>query len=140
MARFDDGFATLISLGGTNFWEKTVTPPGVEGGGAVETSTMRNVAWRTKNPKKLKSMTDSSFTAAFASAAYTTILAQINVNQEIVITFPDESTLTFWGWLDSFVPGEFAEGEQPTADCTIICSNQDADGDEIAPVQAAPGP
>lgn len=139
MPRLDDGFKTLISLGGTNLWEKSVTPPAMEGGGEVDTTTMRNTNWRTKNPKKLKTMGESSFTAAYDPAAYNTLLAQVNVNQLITVTFPNNATLRFWGWLDSFAPGELVEGEQPTADCTIICSNQNASGVEVAPLYGAPG-
>ena len=137
MARMDDGFRTLINIGGTNFWEKSVSPPGIEAGGATDTTTMHNSVWRTMAPKKLKTMTDCSFTAAYDPAVYTTIVSQIGVNQAIEITFPDGETLTFWGWLDSFVPGENVDGEQPTADCVIIPSNQNNTGAEIAPVIAS---
>ena len=61
----------------------------------------------------------------------------LNTNQEITITFADDSTIVFWGWIDVFAPGEVAEGAQPTADLTIIPSNQNADGDEIAPAYDA---
>lgn len=137
MGRMDDGYQTLISIGGTNFWEKSVTPPSIEGGGEVDTTTMHNVTWRTKNPKKLKTMGECSFTAAYDPAVYDSIVGLINSNQLITVTFPDGSTVAFWGWLDSFTPGESVEGEQPTADCTIICSNQNADGDEVTPVFTA---
>lgn len=137
MSRMDDGYSTLISLGGTDFWEKTVTPPGLSAGGEVDTTTMRNSTWRTRNPKQLFTMSPMSATVAWDPAGYDTILTDLGVNQEIVVTFPDGSTLTFWGWLDEFTPGENAEGEQPTADVTFIPSNQDASGDEIAPVYAA---
>jgi len=53
MARIDDGFQTLVSFANypdVLLWEKEVTPPGVDGGGANETTTMRNTAWRTRSP------------------------------------------------------------------------------------------
>lgn len=137
MGRMDDGFSTLISLGGTDFWEKSVTPPGLSAGGEIDTTTMRNTTWRTRNPKSLVTMTPMSATCAYDPEGYETILAQLGVNQEIVVTFPDGSTLTFWGWLDEFTPGESVEGEQPTADVTFIPSNQNASGVETAPVYAA---
>jgi hypothetical protein len=141
--RIDDGFSTLITFldaasGATiSFWEKEVTPPGIEMGGANDTTTMRNEEWRTKAPKKLKSLTDGSFKAAYDPAVYDTILEIIGVNGQIQITFSDDSTLTFWGWLDKFTPGNITEGAQPVADCTIICSNQDNDKVEQPPVYAA---
>ena len=140
MGRIDDGFATLISFSedsDVQMWEKEVTPPGVSGGGENDTSTMRNTTWRTKAPKGLISLSESSFTAAWDPAVYDEIISMVNTNQEITITFPDSSTLVFWGWIDEFSPGSFAEGEQPTADVTIICSNQNAAGVETAPVYSA---
>ena len=137
MARIDDGFPTTISFAdnpSVRFYEKEVTPPGIDGGGEIETTTMRNVSWRTKNPKQLRTLSECSFVAAYDPVVYNDIVSMVNVNQLITITFPDDSTLAFWGWLDSFKPGKNAEGEQPTAGVTIIPSNQDADGAEIAPV------
>lgn len=133
-----DGFSTIISLGGTEIHEKTVTPPGISGGGANDTTTMRNTAWRTKQPKKLKSLTDATTTCAYDPVAYDTLLAQVNVNQEITYTFADGSTLVIWGWLDEFKPNSVEEGSQPTAEVVIIPSNQDDAGDEAAPVYTAP--
>ena len=140
MARIDDGFATLIEFSedsDVQMWEKEVTPPGVSGGGENDTSTMRNTAWRTRSPKGLKTLSNSSFVAAYDPAVYDEIVAMCNVNQQITVTFPDDSTLTFWGWIDEFTPNAAVEGEQPTAEVTIIPSNQNASGTETAPVYAA---
>ena len=137
MSRIDDGFSTLITFSESpqgKLWEKEVTPPGISGGGANDTTTMRNTAWRTNSPKKLKSLTPMSFTAAYDTAFYVQALAMININQLITVEFADGSMLLFWGWLDEFTPGPASEGSQPEADCTIICSNQDDTGAEVAPV------
>lgn len=134
--RMDDGFSTIITFANApsiKLWEKEVTPPGVEGGGPTETSTMRNTEWRTQSPKKLKTLAQSSFTAAYDPAVYEEIEAQVNVNQEITITFPDGETLSFWGWLDQFSPNANNEGEQPTANVTIEPSNQNSSGAETGP-------
>lgn len=141
--RLDDGFSTTIAFSGGSsgvtltLYEKEVTPPGVSGGGPNDTSTMRNTTWRTKWPKSLISLTESSFTAAYDPAVYDEIVAMVNVNQSIVITFPDASTLTFWGWLDEFTPDRVREGEQPTAEVRIECSNQNASKVETAPSYSA---
>lgn len=137
MARIDDGFSTTISFesnASVLFYEKTVTPPGIEGGGEIDTTTMRNTAWRTKAAKQLKSLTNASITVAYDPEVYDDILEMIQINQEITITFPDASTLVFYGWIDTFAPGALTEGEQPTAEITIIPSNQDESGTETAPV------
>lgn len=137
MARIDDGHSTTITFAenpAVKFYEKSVTPPSIEAGGENDTTTMHNVEWRTKAPKKLKTLGDASFTAAYDPAVYDDIVAMVGVNQLITITFPNGATLAFWGWIDAFEPGELVEGEQPEADVTIICSNQDDKGDETAPV------
>ncbi len=141
MARIDDGFATLIDFSldsAVQMWEKEVTPPGVSGGGENDTSTMRNTAWRTRAPKGLKTLTNSSLTVAYDPAVYDEIIAMCNVNQAITLTFADDSTLVFWGWIDEFTPNAVVEGEQPTAEVTIIPSNQNDAGAEVAPDYTAP--
>lgn len=138
--RIDDGLSTVISFSGTptvKLWQKQVTPPGIEGGGSNDTTTMHNTVWRTRSPKKLKTLSDASFTAAYDPTVYSQILAMININQQITVTFPSGKTLVFWGWLDKFAPARMTEGAQPEAECTIICSNQNASGVETAPTSPA---
>ena len=140
MARIDDGFQTLIEFSENSdvkFWEKEVTPPGVSGGGENDTSTMRNTTWRTRSPKNLITLAEATLTAAYDPAVYDDIVAMVNVNQQITITFADNSTLVFWGWIDEFTPGAIVEGAQPTAEVKIIPSNQNAAGTETAPVYSA---
>lgn len=138
--RMDDGFPTLITFplnSSIKFEEKEVTPPGISGGGANNTTTMRNTAWRTKAPKKLKELTDGSLSVAYDPAVYDEIIAMLQQNQLIVVTFPEGETISFWGWLEEFTPGAHVEGEQPTADVTFICSNQNNSRVETAPVFSA---
>jgi len=140
MGRMNDGFSTTIGFAdypAVSFWEKEVTPPGIQGGGENDTSTMRNTVWRTKAPKQLKTLSECSFTAAYDPVVYDDIVAMIQTNQLITVTFPSGATVAFWGWLDDFTPGANTEGEQPTADCTIIPSNQNASDVETAPVYTA---
>lgn len=136
--RIDDGFPTLVEFSennafGTLLWEKNVTPPGMQGGGANDTSTMRNTRWRTMSPKKLLTLSEMTVEMAYDPAVYDDFVAMMQVNQEITLHWPDGSTVLFWGWVDEFTPNEVSEGEQPTADVTIIPSNQDGDGEEVAP-------
>lgn len=138
--RLDDGYQTLISFAADStvkFYEKSVTPPGVDGGGEVDTTTMLNTTWRTRNPKALITLSEASFTVAYDPACYPEVVALVNVNTLITITFPDGDTLAFWGWLNTFTPGELVEGTQPTAEITVIPSNQDDEGAETAPVHTA---
>ena len=137
-SRIDDGYQTLITFSAATsgvevFWEKAVTPPGLDGGGPNDTTTMHNETYRTSAPKNLITLTSGSFTAAYDPAILDELVSMLNVNQAITVTFPDDSTWVFWGWIDKVTPSAVEEGAQPTIDITMEPSNQDADGDEIAP-------
>lgn len=139
--RIDDGFSTIISFanGAMRFYEKNVTPPGLDGGGENDVTTMRNTKYRTRSPKKLITLSNMSVTVAYDPQVLSPAgaLAQLNVNQLITVTFPDASTYAFWGWLNHFAPGEMQEGSQPTATIEIIPSNHDNTAplpNEVAPV------
>ena len=135
--RIDDGHSTTISFADfptVKFWEKEVTPPGVDGGGPNDTTTMRNVILRTMAPKKLKTMTEMTFTAAYDPEALQECFTMANINQLLTVNFPDGSQWTFWGWLDKMIPDTISEGSQPTATVTIQPSNQNASGVETIPI------
>ena len=139
---FNDGFSTTFKLGAsdsstvTHLYEKEVTPPGYDGGGMIDITTMHNTKYRTRSPKSLLTVTEITVTAAYSATSYTALLSDLLVNQQITVTFPDASTVVFYGWLDSFKPGANKEGEMPTAEVTIIPSNQNA-GVETAPAITA---
>jgi len=135
--RLDDGFATIITfanLPSVKLFEKEITPPGMTAGGVIDTTTMRNTTWRTMAPRNLKSLTPVTATVAYATEAIPQVMAQVGINQEVTITFPDESFIVFWGWIESFTPGAMSEGEQPKATITIQPGNIDETGAEVAPV------
>jgi hypothetical protein len=141
MARIDDGFSTTLEFADfptVAFYEKTVTPPGMSGGGANDTTTMHNTTWRTMAPKQLKTMSEGSAKVSYDPVVYQDVVSMINVNQLITVNFPDGSSLDFWGWLDEFTPDEVSEGAQPTATIKIIPSNQNDSLVETAPVYNAP--
>lgn len=133
----DNGYRTLITLAiDTNieFWEITVTPPGIDGGDEIDTTTMHNDTWRTKSARTLKDMTECSVTAAYDPSIYTAILAAINVETTITVTFPDGSTLAFFGYVKSFEPGALEEGTMPECTITIVPTNVDSSHVEQSPV------
>lgn len=134
--RLKDGFSTRIAFAldpDISFWEVDVTPPGLDGGDAIDYTTMHNTTYRTMAPRQLKTLTDAASTAAYDPAVFTQILAIVNVNGWITIHYPDGSTLDFVGYLRTFEPGACAEGEQPTATINITPTNQIL-GVETAPV------
>ena len=136
--RLDDGFSTKIAFAAdpdVSFWEKTVTPPGIDGGDAIETTTMHNVTWRTMAARALKTLTDAATTVAYDPQVIDQINALINVEGWITVSFPNGDTLDFFGFLKSFTPGDLVEGGFPDAEVVIVCTNKDpATGLESAPV------
>jgi len=136
--KLDDGFSTKIAFArdsNVSFWEKSVSPPGLDGGEAIETTTMHNLIYRTMASRALVTLTESSLTVAYDPNVYNDILTNL-INQEgsITVHFPDSSKLDFYGYLRTFEPSELSEGEQPEATVTITPTNFDP----VNRVEAAP--
>ena len=137
MAIQEDGFSTLIAFGqgAAVFVAKTVTPPGIQLGGANDISGMENTLYRTKASKKLIDLTDIQSTGYYDSSVLSSFIALLGVNVAITLTFPDASTLAVYGFLDSFVPGSSEEGSAPEGTVTIVVSNRD---NATPPAESAP--
>lgn len=137
------GYQTLIAFAADadiDLWEKSVQPPGVDVGDAIDITTQHNDTWRTSAPRALLTLMPISITVAYDPAVYDQIIAIIGDNGWITIHFPDGSTLDFVGFLKSFVPGELSEdGGHPTATCEIVPTNV-LTGTETEPVYTAPSP
>ena len=136
--KLDDGYQTIISFAldpNISLWEKTVQPPGLDGGDAVDTTTMRNTTYRTSYPRALVTMTDMSITAAYDPIMLIRVVGGtvdvdsypglINKPTTITVEFPDGSKWAFFGFLRSFTPQDHEEGTQPTATVVITPMNQD---------------
>lgn len=145
--RLDDGFPCYIDflgnstvdanpIGGSLIWEKKVKPPGWMGGGGIDTTNMRNQRLRTFSPKRLKTLTEFSAICAYDPIMYDVdgFEAVLQVNQQCQLRWSDESTLTFWGWMDEAEASEISEGTQPEITMKVIPSNTDDDGVESFPV------
>lgn len=141
MSRLDEGHGTFFQIGEdplTSLWEKTVTPPGIDGGDPVDTTTMHNKDVRTYEPRKLKTLTEAGASCAYDTESNDAMMALINVKKQISVIYPDGSRYTFWGYLRVFQPDEITEGEQPTAQVSIQPTNTDEDGEESLPVSSGP--
>lgn len=117
-----NGHATKIAFErdpDVSLWETEVTPPGIEGGDKIDTTTMFNTTYRTGAPRNLKELTQVQFTAAYDPAIYNQIDNLVNQEGAITVRFPDGSTESFFGYLRSFQPNGNQEGVMPTAQCTV---------------------
>lgn len=124
----EDGYSTKVSSTldpNIAFWEKTVQPPGLDGGEAIPQTTMHNIRYRTTAPRSLMTLTPITIVAAYDPAVYDQIHVLINENTSWTVTFPDTSTYTFFGFLQSFIPEPNEEGVQPEATIIITPTNYD---------------
>lgn len=122
-----DGYSTKIAFEADPdiaLWERTVTPPGIDGGDEIDTTTMHNSTWRTMAARSLKTLTNSSMTCGYDPTVYDSILDLINVETAITVHFPDGSTLDFYGFLKNFTPNEHSEGSLPEATVEIVPTNR----------------
>lgn len=135
--QMDDGHSTLLLITGSTdicFWEKTVKPPGMDGGDPIDTTTMHNVTWRTQVPRSLVTMTPCNLTAAYDAEMWCTVPSVINVNTEMLVRFPNGDMVGFFGFLQSVEPQDHSEGAQPEVNIVIGITNMDTDLAEQAPV------
>ncbi len=126
--KLTDGYRTLVTFAADtdiSFWEKAITPPGLEGGDPIDTTTMHNDTYRTMASRALKTMTPFQMTAGYDPAILTQVLALINVETTVTVTFPDGSTWAFYGFLKNFVPGQLVEGTFPEATIEVVPTNAD---------------
>lgn len=141
-SRLDDGYRSLVTFAvdpDIKLWEKGVTPPGVDGGDAVPTTTMWNSIVRTFSPSSLRTLSNGSMRCAYDPAVYPQILAVVNVKTTVTVLFPNGATLAFHGYLRTFTPDELVEGTQPEATCEIVPTNTDpTTGSETSPVYGTP--
>lgn len=135
--KLGDGYQTLIAFENdlvVAFYEKTVTPPGFDGGDAVDTTTMHNVTWRTKISRGLIDTTDAGTVVAYDPLVLDEIVALLNVEQGITFNHSNGDKWDIWGFLKSFTPSEDSEGSQPEATIVIVSTNTDpSDGSETGP-------
>lgn len=110
-----------------------VTPVGYDGGGMIDLTNMYSGSVRPRWHKSLKTLTDLSFTAFYSVEAHMRLFVLVDVNCLVRVRFPENSLLQFYGFMNEFRPNSHREGEPPNATCTIIASNINAAGFEVAP-------
>jgi hypothetical protein len=137
MAEGIESVGTTLSLGSASLCLVSISGVSVDGGEKIETSCLSNTTWKTFLPQSLQEAQNLSFTAAYDPADYATLVAEINVNQSIVISFPSPlGGITFWGYLKAFAPAEAGIGERWTMTGEIVISCSNATNVETAPVYA----
>jgi len=106
-------------------FEIAVTPPGIDNGDEIDTTTMWNDTCRTKIGRCFDDWTPASMRVAYDPEFYSIYNNLLSQNQAITISFPNGDNLTFWGYMKSFIPSEMEDGVFPEADVEIVVSNWD---------------
>ena len=122
------GHGTLITLENDpniELWEISITPPAVRLGDPVNANSHANDTYGQVAPRTLKKIDKVRAVVGYKTDSYSAIIAQLGVNQQITITFPDGKNFSFWGFLNDFEPEEFSSGEMPEATIVIYPSNRD---------------
>lgn len=132
-----DGFSSKVTIGidpDISVWEKTAKPPGIDGGDAVDQTTMHNTDYTTSAPQYLKTLTESTFKFSYDPAIYTQLMAVINVRTTITQSFRDGTTVAYYGFVQKAEFDELVRGTQPEGTMTIMPTNWD----HINSVEAGP--
>lgn len=129
-------FVTFASAPDIGFWEMEVTPPGLEGGDEIDTTTMHNETVVTKAPNSpLVDVTNGEGTAAYDPASFDAIRALINVPTTVTYRYPNGDTMAVYGFLKKFEKQGLQRGEMPEAEFEVVHTNEDPDtGEEELPV------
>lgn len=126
--KLEDGYRSTITFANDpnlSLWEIGVGTPGVDGGDPIDTTTMHNSTYRTMAARALKTLTEFTFTAAYDPSVYSDLEAAINVETTVTRTFPDGSTIAFYGFLRMVEFDDLVEGEMPTCTATVTPTNWD---------------
>jgi hypothetical protein len=124
----EDGYQSLITFASNptvSLWEKAVKPPGVDGGEAIDITTMHNVEWRTMASRALKTLTQSTTRCAYAPEVHTDLVDLINLETTITVLFPNGDRLAFYGFLQSVEFDDLVEGTHPECTVTFTPTNRD---------------
>lgn len=138
----DSGFGIKVAFAldsNVSFWEKSVKPPGADGGDPNDTSTNHNTTYRTKGPRTLVEITNLTGMCTYVPAVLPQIYALINQPGAISVHFWDGSSMDFWGYLKAFDPSDANESGEPEANFEVVFTNTNtSDGSEEGPEYNAP--
>jgi hypothetical protein len=106
-------------------WEISVKPPGVDGGDPIDFNSMHNVAWRLQRARRLKTLMPISFKFGYNPNFYDDLIAQVNAETSVTVTFPQHMAVAAYGWLQKAEFDDLEEGKPATGTGTVVFSNWD---------------
>lgn len=127
--RLTDGHPTKIAFErdpDAEFFEVSVTPPGMETEDGIDITTMWNEVFETFDVPALARGTEVSVTAGYDPVIMTQAkILNLKENGSITVTKRDGTTVSFFGYLKSAIPQEMTRNEMPLIELTIFVTNYD---------------
>lgn len=123
-----EGYRVTIAFAAkpaVQLWEKSVKPFGIDGGDPIDFTTQHNTDVMTQRPPHLKKITEITFTAGYDPDAMTDLMAMVNNEDSITVHYPENSTHSFFGWLQKAEFSEMKVKEMPLGTFTVAVSNWD---------------
>lgn len=125
-----EGHASLVTLSNlptASFWEIEAKPPGIDGGDAINATTMHNSEWREMRARQLKTLTPQTIKFAYDPNLFSSSQVRGEINREQTITqeWFDNTTLAYYGYPRSIEFDPLVEGQMPTGTLTIQPTNFD---------------
>lgn len=140
--KLKDGFSTRVAHSEAPdiaFWIKSVTPSAIDGGDPVEQKTMHSEKYETFAPRTLIKSGPLTAKVAYDPVVWETLPDLVNIPGSLTVQFSNRATVTHWGYVQKFDPGEAVDGTQPDGTVTMIVTNTDpSDDSEAGPVYTAP--
>lgn len=141
--KMDNGYKITVTIGvdpDISVWEKTITPPGLDQGDMIDTTTQHNAdGVRSMAFRAFTTITEGSMEVGFNENYLTQIKSVIGVNTTLTFTLPNLGTIAAFGGVRTFEPTGLTDGEHPTATMALAITNTDPEtGDIEAPVYTPP--
>lgn len=132
-----EGLGSTIAIGSVTLCYVTLAGLGIDGGEKLDATCLDNSQWMTYLPQTLINIPNLTFRAKYDPSDWSNIVSEVNVNQELVLTFASPlGALTFWGYLKSALPEEGAVGAAWEMTGEIVVTNMNASNVETGPAYA----
>jgi hypothetical protein len=126
--RLDVGYQSVLvfhAFAALAIFEKTVQPPGGDGGAPIMTTTMLNLAYETKAPQRLRGYSDGVVVAAYDPKVVAVLDELINLPTSITFGWPDGTAAAFWAYLQKYEFSALEKDKQPDVTLTVTVTNWD---------------
>ncbi len=117
-----------LTTAAIDFGVTSLTLPNFTGGEAPDTTTNKNVTFRSKGKRQFIDIEDLTLTCAFLADDYNTLPTILNTEDTLTVTDVEGSTYVFDVNIMTYTAGEMTEEGFPTADVVFtILTGVDGD-------------